>query len=50
MPNGGVTLPRGGVSLGPQLQGSLPSPTPKQQDGLVVVKEGTLESLGCPGE
>lgn len=53
----GVTFPRGGVSWGPPAEvvsasplGKTVLPPPKHQDGPVMVKEGTLESLGCPDE
>lgn len=53
----GVTFPRGGVSWGPPAEavsasplGKSVLPLPKLQDGPVMVKEGTLESLGCPDE
>lgn len=53
----GVTFPRGGVSCGPPAEvvsasplGKSVLPPPKHQDGPVMVKEGTLESLGCPDE
>lgn len=54
-----VTFPRGRVSWGPQTavvsasplgKSMLPPSPPKHQSGPVSVKEGTLESLGCPDE